>query len=618
MTPSTDPHLPLDQSTDDGDDRVIGTALRWSLLAIGLTAGIGLGIYFTLPKPLPEKTEEAVLSEVTVRQQESIQLPRVPFTNITQQAGISFIHENGASAEKLLPETMGGGCAFLDFDNDGDQDLLLTNSCIWPWNRKDAHQPSYQALYENDGTGQFKDVTQGSGLDVEFYGMGPAVADYDGDGLSDIYVTAVGKNYLFRNLGDGKFQDVTVQSGVAGADDAWGTSSGWFDYDNDGDLDLFVCNYLEWNRTFDTSQNFQLTGGDRAYGRPQNFGGTQPYLFRNNGDGTFEDIAKAAGLHVFDPAKNQPMSKSLGVVFTDLDQDGWTDLIVANDSVQNFLFHNQQDGTFREIGGLSGIAFDDNGNARGAMGIDIGAFRNSSNLGVVIGNFSNEMMALYVSNSDNLLFVDEAIATGLGPQTRLRLTFGVFFFDYDFDTRLDVFCANGHLENEIHRVQASQTYEQPPLLFRNCGAEYATEFVPVPKDKCGADLLDPMVGRGTAYADIDNDGDLDIVIAALGSSPRVLRNDCNLDRNWIRIQLEGDQMNIAAIGAIVEIVADGQTMRRQVSPTRSYLSQVELPLTFGLGGATSIDSILVIWPDGSRQAIDPLEINQTHTITKSR
>ncbi len=618
MTKDPQANLTVEDPELDQDDQVIGQALRWSLAIIVLVVAVGFGVvYFLLPDETPPPAVDSKLSSVEIRQTTPVEIPTVLFTDVTQEAGIDFVHENGASEEKLLPETMGGGCAFFDFDNDGDQDLLLTNSYVWPWNRGEDHKPSYQGLYENDGTGKFTNVTAGSGLDIECYGMGAAVGDYDGDSLVDIYLTAVGRNYLFRNLGQGKFEEVATKAGVAGSDNAWGTSCGWLDYDNDGDLDLFVCNYLEWNRQYDKSQNFQLTGGDRAYGRPQNFGGTFPYLFKNKGDGTFEEVAAEAGLQVRDPVNNVPLAKSLGVVMTDLDQDGWIDMIVANDTVQNFLFHNQGDGTFKEQGSLSGIAFDDNGNARGAMGIDIGTFRNSNAPGVVIGNFSNEMTALYVADESGMLFVDEAVATGLGPQTRLRLTFGVFFFDYDIDGKLDLLAANGHLERDIHRVQESQHYEQPPQLFKNCGPEQATEFVPVPEEKCGSDLVKPMVGRGSAYADIDNDGDLDVVIAGLGSAPRLLRNDADLPANWVRLKLDGGEGNTGALGAIVDLTAGGQTIRRQVMPTRSYLSQVELPLTFGLGEADKIDSIKVTWPDGTVQDVPPVAINQSHTLSKT-
>jgi hypothetical protein len=472
-------------------------------------------------------------------------------------------------------------------------------------------------LYRNDGSGRFDDVTAGSGLDISLYGMGVACGDYDNDGLVDVFVSALGPNRLFHNEGNGKFRDVTNEAGVAGEAGAWASSTGWFDYDRDGDLDLFVCNYLQWSREYDEAQNFQLTGGGRAYGRPQNFEGTLPYLYRNEGDGKFTEVAHTAGLHVRNPDTNVPMAKSLGLAFEDFDDDGWLDIIVANDTVQNFLFHNQGDGTFREIGAEAGVAFDMNGNARGAMGIDVGHFRNSDAVGIAIGNFSNEMTALYVSYDRQMQFMDEAISTGLGPNTRLQLTFGVFLADYDLDGRLDFFAANGHLEEDINRVQPSQHYEQPPQLFWNCGAEHVTEFMPVSERNCGPELLKPLVGRGASFADIDGDGDLDFLITATGGPARLLRNDQQLGHHWLRFKLQGNSSNRDAIGARVEVVTPGRTMRRQVMPTRSYLSQVELPVTFGLGTDERVERVTVRWPDGTEQQVDIEELDRSYEVTQA-
>jgi hypothetical protein len=427
----------------------------------------------------------------------------------------------------------------------------------------------------------------------------------------------VGRDRLFRNEGSGQFVDITEAAGVAGREDEWSTGCGWFDYDNDGDLDLFVCTYVQWSREYDLAQEFQLTGGGRAYGRPQDFEGTFCRLYRNVGGDRFEDVSAAAGIQVRNSLTDTPLGKSLGVTFADFDQDGWMDIAVANDTVQNFLLHNQRDGTFEETGLFAGVAFDMAGAARGAMGIDAARFRNNDALGLAIGNFANEASALYVTYDSGMRFVDEAIATGLGPATRPVLTFGLFYTDCDLDGRLDLFAANGHLEAEINRVQPSQFYEQPPQLFWNAGPEYGTEFCPLGPEQCGPDLFRPLVGRGAAYADIDNDGDQDILIVASGQPPRLLRNDQQTGQRWLRFRLEGSHSNRDAIGAWIEVQAGGRTLRQQVMPTRSYLSQVELPVTFGLGTEAEIQSVQIIWPDGSRQQLDPPPVDRTVIIRQA-
>jgi enediyne biosynthesis protein E4 len=610
----------IDSETEERDDAVIGRALRWSLATLLLGgAAVGAVVYFAWPAPAVEETRETALAEVAVRDAPTMAVPRVEFTDVTEAAGIEFVHQNAAHGEKLLPETMGGGCAFFDFDNDGDQDLLLVNGLShWPWDEDAAEgSEATMALYRNDGTGKFDDVTDGSGLDVSMYGMGVAVGDYDNDGRVDVFLTAVGLNRLFHNEGAGKFADVTETAGVGGVANQWSTSTGWLDYDNDGDLDLFVCNYLTWSRDYDMGQNFQLTGGGRAYGRPQNFEGALPYLYRNDGNGNFVDVSKEAGLQMRNPNTDVPMAKSLGVVFEDVDRDGWIDIIVANDTVQNFLFHNESGGKFREIGAFTGIAFDMNGNARGAMGIDAARFRDDDSLGVAIANFANEMTALYVTYGDLMQFMDEAISTGIGPNSRLELKFGLFFWDYDLDGRLDMFTANGHLEEDINRVQPSQHYAQPPHLFWNSGAGQTTEFVPVTADYCGPDLMKPIVGRGAAYADVDNDGDLDALITGIAERPRLLRNDQRQPHHWLRLKLTGVASNRDAIGAVVTLEVKDRVLRRQVSPTRSYLSQVELPVTFGLGAETEVRRATILWPDGSSQDVEIAEVDRLYEVTQS-
>ena len=592
------------------DDSVIGRAFMGSAVVFVLIALIVGVSYFVLTrKPKVEVAEVDPQVLPTVRELPKLTVPNIPWVDITESAGIHFVHCSGAAGEKLLPETMGSGCAFLDFDSDGDQDILLVNSCDWP-NNAVGKPVSTLAMFANDGKGKYTDVTKDVGLDVSVYGMGVACGDYDNDGQVDVFISCLGQDKLFHNE-DGKFVDVTIRAGVGGDLNAWSTSSGWFDCDQDGDLDLLVCHYIEWTRAIDSAQEFRLLGGtERAYGRPQPFAGTFPSLFKNEGDGKFTDVSAESGFQVINPATSVPIGKSLGLVFEDFDGDGKLDCVISNDTVQNFLFHNLGEGKFEEIGAIAGVAFDAAGAARGAMGIDAAAFRNDASIGVAIGNFANEMSALYVSRTRNLQFYDAAVANGFGPATRLELTFGVLFLDVDLDGRLDVFQANGHLEEDISKVQASQHYEQSPQLFWNAGAQYNTEFLKCREQETGVEFQKPMVGRGASYADIDGDGDLDLLIMGCGQKPRLLRNDQKLGNHWLRVKLKGKASNRDGIGALVELRMGDVTQSRRVSPTRSYLSQVELPVTFGLGVSKAIDRVIVTWPNGKQQTVLQPAIDQ--------
>ncbi len=595
------------------DDSIIGRALAWSLAVVAVAAAIG-GVLFLANRPEepPPVTAITILPAMPV--EAIIDPPDVRFTDITIEAGIDFVHENGASGDKLLPETMGAGCAFFDYDNDGRPDLFLVNSTHWPNAAPtDAPTPT-MALYHNDGLGRFSNVTAEAGLAVGFYGTGVAVGDYDNDGNVDLFVTAVGRNRLFRNSG-GRFEEVTEKAGVAGEPDGWGTSAAFFDYDSDGRLDLFVCNYIRWSREIDFDVDYRLVGVGRAYGPPMNFAGAHPYLYHNNGDGTFTDVSKQAGMHIENPASRTPVAKSLGVALKDIDLDGRMDLLVANDTVPNFLFRNQGDGTFAEIALTAGVAYDEMGFASGAMGIDAGYYRNDDTLGFFIGNFANEMTSVYASQGDPLLYSDAAIAEGIGAPSRLMLSFGIFLFDYDLDGRLDLLQANGHLEEQINVLQPSQHYAQPAQLFWNAGDAGRSTFVTVKPETTG-DLAKPIVGRASAYADIDNDGDLDVIMTQVARPPLLLRNDQDLGHNWVRFKLVGTRTNRDAIGARIELLAGGITQVREVMPTRSYLAQVELPITFGLGDEHSVDKVEITWPDGTRDVLMDITPNRTHTIVQ--
>ncbi len=601
------------------DDRIIGKAIRWSLIALLILAALFGGAVLVLKrKPAAVAPQMTNLSAPVAPTRPQAEVPDAKFTDITREAGITFTHNNGAYGDKLLPETMGGGVAFLDFDNDGAQDLLFVNSTYWPGHIPDGRQPTMLALFRNDGRGHFADVTKGSGLDVSCYGMGAAIGDYDNDGLDDVFVTAVGGNHLFHNDGKGKFREVTLDAGVGGATNDWSSCAAFIDYDNDGKLDLFVGSYVNWSKEIDAEVGYKIDGRTRAYGQPMNFAGAFSHLYHNDGSGKFSDVSAASGLQVKNPATGVPAAKTLGVAPVDVDGDGWIDLVLANDTVPNLVFINRHDGTFKEIGAQSGVAFDSYGNTRGAMGIDTARFRNDGKLGIAIGNFANEMTALYVAQNSPTSFSDEAITEGIGPASRLLLKFGLFFFDYDLDGRLDLLTANGHLEEEISKIQKSQKYEQPAQLFWNAGDRSGGCFVAVSPEKAGADLFKPIVGRGSAFADIDGDGDLDVLLTQVGRAPLLLRNDQKLNHHWLRLKLVGAKSNRSAIGAWITVRANGQTLSRQVMPTRSYLSQSELPVTIGLGGATKIDSLEILWPSGAVQKVEAVKLNQTMTVTEAR
>ncbi len=602
------------RQSEPGDDAIIGVALRRSLMVAAAAAAVVVVVLAVRHRPPSDAVIAKRIEAPRELESASTVLPAIPFTDITGEAGIGFTHHTGAAGEKLLPETMGSGAAFLDVDNDGDQDLLLVNSSDWPWSGRSGPEPT-MALYLNDGKGGFTDVTRRWGLAVPLFGMGVAVGDVEGDGDEDVFITAVGSNRLFVNDG-GRFSDATAAAGVAGDEDAWSSCAGFFDADGDGDLDLIVGNYVVWSRELDFEVGFTLNGTDRAYGPPSSFAGTVPWLYRNDGAGRFEEVGEAAGIRVANPATDEPMAKTLGCGITDLDGDGRLDVLLANDTVRNFLFRNLGNGRFEEIGAAAGVGFDAAGSATGAMGVDVADFRNDGRLGFAIGNFANEMTSLYVAQGDPWVFADEAVIEGVGSPSRLRLSFGMLFLDADLDGRLDLLAANGHIEDAISEVQASQTHRQPAQLFWNAAIDGGATFVPLP-DAAVGDLARPMVGRGAAYADIDGDGDLDVVMTANGGGPMLLRNDQDLGQHWLRVAIKGAGGNPRGIGAWIEVEAGGRRQRRQVMPTRSYLSQVELPVTFGLGGDDAPVMVRVVWPDGVVEEVGPVEVDRVVEVHRA-
>ncbi len=521
--------------------------------------------------------------------------PPVTFTDVTTAAGIRFTHTSGAFGKKYLPETLGSGVVVLDADGDGWQDLLFINSTGWPGRGGPKSTP---ALYRNTHDGAFVDVTRGSGLDVELYGIGGAAADFDNDGRVDVYVTALGGNRLFRNMGGGKFTDVTKAAGVG--DSGFSTGALWFDYDNDGKLDLFVAHYVDWSIEKDLFCT--LDGKAKSYCTPESYKGQSPTLFHNRGDGTFEDVTKRAGL--LDGA-----SKGLGVAMLDVDGDGWMDLFVSNDTQPNRLYRNNGNGMFTDMAVGAGLAFSESGVARAGMGVDAADYDGSGRPSLVIGNFSNEMMSLY-HNEGNGLFIDEAPRSSIGRATLLTLTFGCFFVDYDLDGRPDIFSANGHVADDIERVQTRVHYAQLPHLFHNLGKNRFEEAAPQ-----SPAFRQPLVGRGAAYIDYDNDGDPDIVVTVNNGPARLFRNDGGNANNAIRVQLVGSTANRDGIGARVELtLAAGAKPWQIVKTGSSYASQSELPLTFGIGAATAATAVRVRWPGGKTDTIGRVAANQTVVI----
>jgi hypothetical protein len=526
----------------------------------------------------------------------------IRFVDATAASGISFRHHSGAFGKKYLPETMGSGVCVFDYDNDGFEDILFVNSMDWPGHESSKYYP---ALYHNNGNGTFSDRTREAGLAVEMYGMGCAVGDYDNDGKDDVYITAVGGSHLFRNLGNGHFADVTARAKVAGSGFASGAV--WLDYDNDGKLDLFVAHYVEWSEK--TDQFCALDTKHKSYCTPQIYKGESAHLYHNRGDGTFEDVTQHAGLY-------DATSKSLGIAMLDYDDDGWLDLLVTNDTQPNKLYRNNHNGTFSDVGVQSGVAYSDAGATRAGMGVDNGDYENSGHPGAVIGNFTNEGMALYQTDGSGL-YTSAAEATGIDRWSLQSLTFSTFFFDYDLDGLLDVLAVNGHVADDISVTQPHLKYAEPTLLFRNQGrGVFENESA-----NLGPALQKPIVGRGAAYGDFDNDGDLDLVITESNRPARLLRNDNGNQNDMLRVKLVGTKSNRDGIGAKLTLQVNKDTkLLRMVKSGSGYLSQSELPVTFGLGKPDSARrmQLTVAWPSGQKTIIADIKPNQALTVQEGK
>ena len=500
--------------------------------------------------------------------------------DVTEAAGLQFRHNNGAYGGKLLPETLGSGCAFLDYDADGWQDILLVNGMDWPGHKR---QRSTLGLYRNNRNGTFTDVTRAAGLDIELYGMGAAVGDFNNDGFPDLFITCVGQNRLFRNTGKGTFVDVTRASGLGGRQ-AFSTSAMWVDVDRDGFLDLFVCNYVRWSAEHDVFCS--VDGKRKSYCTPEAYRGETCWLFRNRGNGTFDDLTATCG--IFDSS-----SKSLGVALIDEDGDGWPDIFVANDTQPNKLYRNLRNGTFKDVALQAGVALSEDGKARAGMGVDVGDFANSGRAGVAITNFEGEMIGLYRAPEPGL-YQDVAAQAGVGPASRNRLGFGCAFADVDLDGSLDLIVANGHIDDTVRNISGNVGHAQPPHLFLNQGQGTFRDVAPA----VGGGFAQPRVGRGLAFGDFDRDGDVDLLITTNNGAPVLFRNDQTGASRSLRFRLTGVTSNRDAIGATVRIFHGGTSQTRMVKSGSSYLSQSELPVTFGVGKRDLVDRVVIAWPGG--------------------
>lgn len=535
---------------------------------------------------------------------EDLQQPLDPgfrLVDIATQAGLHFRHNSGAYGGKLLPETLGSGCAFLDYDADGWQDLLLINSMDWAGHKR---QRTTLRLYQNNRNGTFTDVTQHAGLDVEMYGMGVAVGDYNNDGFPDILVTCVGQNRLFKNKGDGRFVDVTNISGLGGKS-GFSTSALWFDFDRDGFLDLFICNYVRWSPESDVFCS--LDGKHKSYCTPEAYRGETCWLFRNRGNGTFEDVTAKSG--VFDSS-----SKSLGVAMLDCDADGWPDLFVANDTQPNKLYRNQRDGTFKDIAVEAGVAFSAEGKARAGMGVDTADFDRSGSAGIAVTNFDNEMVGLYKPIGKNE-YQDVATQVGVGLPSVSTLGFGCVFADVNLDGWTDLVIANGHIDETVRNIRGNVGYAQAPQLFLNLGGNFFRDIA----GEIGVDFQQPRVGRGLCYGDFDCDGDVDILMTTNNGPASLFRSDLTLPNRSSRFRLVGTKSNRDAIGAVVRIFdTNGGSQWRMVKTGSSYLSQSELPVTFGLGKSDRIVRVEIQWPSGRKEEYKNLQSGRSYECTEAQ
>ncbi len=525
----------------------------------------------------------------------------IRLVDVAEQAGITLLNLCGGPSKDYIVEVNGNGAAFFDYDNDGDMDVLIVNGSTLSNIKHGGDQ--MVALFRNDAKGRFADVTPGSGLSARGWGMGTCIADYDNDGFQDVYVTAFGPNVLFHNNGNGTFTDVTARAGVG--DPRWSTNCTFADYDRDGDVDLYVANYLAFSELTvprrGVSSNCKYMGIDVMCG-PKDLPGESDALYRNNGDGTFTDVTTAAG--IVDPGHY-----GFAVIFSDLNDDGWPDIFVANDSVSNFLFRNNRNGTFSEIGLPSGLALSGDGKAQASMGADVADYDGDGRLDVFVTNFSQDYNTLY-HNSAEGFFSDVSYQAGLAMPSLPYLGWGTGFADFDNDGLLDIFVANGHVYPEIDRLGLGTTYLQRKQLFRNQGKGH---FSDVSRD-AGEGLLIEKSSRGAAFGDFDNDGDVDVLVVNMNDRPTLLRNDTHSSNNWLTLKLAGKSQNRDAIGARVWLEQDGPVQVAEVRSGGSYLSHNDMRVHFGLAERKKVPPVKVRWPDGAVERFEGLTANAIHVI----
>jgi hypothetical protein len=597
----------MSKNNKQGNDQVIADFMKKSIIVILIIATISALIYFILQRKPDVKLVTEKAYEAPAILKTSKQPPSVKFTEESEKRGLYFTPESGAKGLRMLPETMGNGVAFIDFDKDGDQDVIFTNASNWPWDTNESSNNPTQKLYENDGSGNFKDISSTSGLNQSFYGTGIAIGDVNQDGFEDVFISAVGENALFINQNGKSFTQQEIKLDCM--ENAWSTSAGFFDYDQDGDLDLMILNYIQWSKELDLAADYKIDGIGRAYGPPTNFPGSHNCLFENQSKQSeiaFEDVTEASGI-IVKSKTNDFEGKSLALVISDLNNDGWQDIVVANDTTRNFVFINQKDKTFLEQGEEIGLAYNSSGKATGAMGIDVSNYKNDEDLAISIGNFSNEMTSFYVNRANMDFFTDESVITGIGPQSRLALSFGLFFFDYDLDGRMDLFQTNGHVENEINKVQSAQHYAQKSQLFWNCGNDCERTYVAT--DKTGDIINLDIVGRAAAYADIDNDGDLDVIVTQVGLPAKLFINQLK-DKKWLGLNLYENGNAVRNAKIIVEF--EDSKLSIDYTSTKSYQSQVQLGKIIGLGD-NNLQKIMILF-NGENRILNDYKINQWNTI----